>query len=366
MAKVSVIIPMYNAKRFITGCVDSLLAQTIEDVEVIVINDCSTDDSMEICRERYKDEKRVVLIDQPKNMGPGEARNAGLKKATGEYLAFVDADDGLLGDALLKMYEVAKDQDADVVHVGGALIPFADPLPDNLNTLKRSELVKLFLDSGTRYEEIHKVPESISERIDNWLEHYYHWNVWAKLFRTSFIREHGIDFSYLPLSEDQNFCFRCLIHAKNYVIMPGNYYIYRIAETSISRGQKSPAFLAKTLRALFGVSEVMQKAMDAHPFFTEHPEYVQIVIGYCLSCLEDSYVRQAYAGISREEARESQAVHDVFVNFFGANARYVSDMFFNYHDTLPKPDDLLDRMNSREFWAEALKSGLTTLLEEPS
>lgn len=364
MAKVSVIIPMYNATKYITGCVDSLLQQTIGDVEVIVVDDCSTDGCMKLCHEKYDNDPRVVLVQQPKNMGPGQARNAGLKAAGGEYLAFVDADDGMLPEALEAMYEVAKKEDADVVHVGGCLVPYAKPMPDNLSTLGRDHLLKLFMDRGTKYDDLHVIDSDIKTRIDNWLAHHYHWNVWGKLYRTSLIREHNIDFSELPLSEDQNFCFRCLVHAKNYTVMPGNFYIYRISADSISRGAKTPAFLAKTLRALFGISKVMESSMEGIAFFEENPEYRKKILDYCLSILEESYVCQAFQSVGRKEAETNDIVCDVFTKFFGANAQYVSKLFYDHFETLPEADDLLDRMNHYEFWEEQVKAGTIHFLEE--
>ena len=133
--KVSVIIPMYNAEGFIEAVVDSLLAQTLKETEIIVVNDCSPDNSMAVCRRRYGDNDRVMLIDQPKNMGPGEARNTGIKAARGEYIAFADSDDNMLPNALEEMYKGAKQENADVLHCTGAIFPLVKDAPANAGVM---------------------------------------------------------------------------------------------------------------------------------------------------------------------------------------------------------------------------------------
>jgi glycosyltransferase involved in cell wall biosynthesis len=366
MVKVSVIVPMYNALKYITGCVDALLRQTICDIEVIIVNDCSTDGSMELCRERYEDDPRVVLVQQPVNMGPGQARNAGMKAASGEYLVFVDADDGLLPEALKAMYETAVQTDADVVHAKGMLVPYESPVPEDLSVLKRFQLVKLSLDRETGYDSMHMMEMDLKTRLENWMKHYYHWNVCGKLFRASFIREYGIMFTDLPLSEDYCFVFHCLLHAKNYVILPCYYYIYRICTDSFSRSEKTPAFLARTLRALFCVSEVIEQYMDEVPFFAENPEYRDRVIDYSLSILDDFYVTQAYQSVGRKAADADGMVRDVFRQHFGSNARYAAGLFYDHHDALPKADDLMEMINHTEYWENALANGKVHLLEEDS
>lgn len=91
MSKVSIIVPVYNAKDYILRCVDSLVNQTYKDIEIILVNDGSLDNSIELVNEKYDDD-RIIIVNQ-ENMGSGQARNNGIKKATGDYLFFVDSDD---------------------------------------------------------------------------------------------------------------------------------------------------------------------------------------------------------------------------------------------------------------------------------
>ena len=90
--KVSIIVPIYNVERFLDRCMDSLLNQTLKDIEIIMVDDGSPDNCPQMCDEYAKNDSRVKVIHK-KNAGLGMARNSGLEIATGEYVAFVDSDD---------------------------------------------------------------------------------------------------------------------------------------------------------------------------------------------------------------------------------------------------------------------------------
>ena len=113
MIKVSVIVPIYNAEKYLRQCLDSIINQTLKDIEIICINDGSTDSSAEICQE-YLSDTRVSYYSK-KNEGLAAARDDGMQKATGEYIGFVDSDDWLELDMYEKMYNTAKNSDSDVV-----------------------------------------------------------------------------------------------------------------------------------------------------------------------------------------------------------------------------------------------------------
>lgn len=101
-SKVSIIIPVYNAERYLSGCLDSIINQTYENLEIIVINDGSTDNSLDICNRYKKIDNRITVIDQ-KNNGVSKARNKGVLKATGKYVSFVDSDDSVDKNFILEM-----------------------------------------------------------------------------------------------------------------------------------------------------------------------------------------------------------------------------------------------------------------------
>lgn len=111
---ISVIVPVYNVERYLAACLDSVLSQSYRNLEIIVINDGSTDFSREIA-EKYSENDDRVRVYNFENEGLSEARNRGLRVATGEYITFVDSDDVLLPGALKKMVEALEQQQADIV-----------------------------------------------------------------------------------------------------------------------------------------------------------------------------------------------------------------------------------------------------------
>ena len=246
---VSVIIPLYNAKNYICGCVDSILDQTLDNVEVIIVNDCSTDGGMELCRETYGANPRVRLLDQEKNQGPAAARNRGIREARGEYIAFADSDDAILRDAYKKMYVAAKITDADVLHAMGVVYPVVEDMPDRLTDLKPDQLLRGTADPTSKIDRLTVLDGDLDKRLDEWIGYHYMWNIWNKLFKKSFLLENNLFFHDMRLAEDQIFCFSALFRAARYVVLPGSWYIYRLTNESLSRGKRSLSMLERGLRA---------------------------------------------------------------------------------------------------------------------
>ena len=113
--KVSVVVPMYNAERFINFCVTSILQQTFENFEVILVDDCSTDKTLDIVKKF--DDARIKILRTKKNSGyPGAVRNVGLNAATGKYIFFMDHDDSILPNAFEVLVDVAEKNNADAVN----------------------------------------------------------------------------------------------------------------------------------------------------------------------------------------------------------------------------------------------------------
>lgn len=114
MTSVSVIVPAYNEEKYIKKCVDSILNQTLKDIDIILIDDGSTDRTFEIMQEYSKKNKNIKAISLPHG-GVGIARNKGISLAKGEYIKFIDADDYINPNSLERMYKAAKENDADIV-----------------------------------------------------------------------------------------------------------------------------------------------------------------------------------------------------------------------------------------------------------
>lgn len=115
MTKVSVIVPVYNGEKYIKSCLDSILKQTLKEIEIIIINDGSTDSTQEILENYQNQYNDKIKIIKKENEGQGKARNVGIDLSKGEFITFIDADDEIEPNMLQSMYELLKKEDADIV-----------------------------------------------------------------------------------------------------------------------------------------------------------------------------------------------------------------------------------------------------------
>ena len=115
VVKVSVIIPVYNVEKYLAECLDSVINQTLKDIEIICVDDCSTDGSPTILEEYKNREPRITVITHERNRGLGAARNTGMEAASGQYVWFVDSDDWIAPQACQLLYDTAKTNDVDVL-----------------------------------------------------------------------------------------------------------------------------------------------------------------------------------------------------------------------------------------------------------
>ena len=134
---ISVVVPMYKVERYIKLCVDSILKQTFQDFEIILVDDASPDNCVDICRKLYGGNDKVKLVRHEKNLGLGPARNTGMKQARGKYIYFVDSDDFILPNALEKFFSAAEKTDAQVVHAAG----WYELLQDELTPVRQENLL---------------------------------------------------------------------------------------------------------------------------------------------------------------------------------------------------------------------------------
>ena len=115
MPKVSIIVPVYNVENYIAECLNSLINQTLKDIEIICVDDCGQDNSMKIVEDFAKKDKRIKIVAHKENQGLGEARNTGIKNATSEYIGFLDSDDFVDLDYYKTLYNTAIKDDFDIV-----------------------------------------------------------------------------------------------------------------------------------------------------------------------------------------------------------------------------------------------------------
>ncbi|MBQ8290384.1 MAG: glycosyltransferase [Clostridia bacterium] len=205
--KVSVIMPIYNAYDFLRPAIDSVLDQTLREIEIICIDDGSTDHSLDIIREYQKQDDRVRIVTET-NAGPALARNNGLRRARGEYVAFLDADDFFERELLERLYTVAKQDDLDI-----AIARY-----DIYNSKKAVFRENVESDHGRIYEGGHvtsknEFPDFILQSTTG--------AAWNKLYRRQFLLEKNITFlTEVKMFEDVYFTVVSLAFAERVGKLP--------------------------------------------------------------------------------------------------------------------------------------------------
>ena len=208
MVSVSVIMPVYNSSSFLNKSIESVQNQTLNDIEIICVDDGSTDDSLDILNELNDKYGNIKIICQ-ENSGPGIARNNGIKNAQGEYIAFLDSDDIFLDDdALEKMYRLGKSKDSDLICA-------------NLKRINQDYTIDTHYDFlNSRFMYFYK--EDILKSEDYGIPFAFYRN----LFKRSFLEKNGIDFPDLRFGEDPVFMVNVLVNVNEFLALPLDLYGY--------------------------------------------------------------------------------------------------------------------------------------------
>ena len=213
MIKVSVIIPVFNTEKYISKCLSSLVNQTLDDIEIICVNDGSTDNSLEIIEKIANNDARIKIINQ-EHKKQGAARNAGLRIAEGEYIGFVDSDDWIDLNYYEMLYNTAKKYDADIALATNVRI-------GNGKTKKRLEITE------------EKTAETLQEKIDigNQVKNPCPTN---KIYRHSMLKENNIIWQEGVYCEDKLFTIQAIYYANKIVTVPDvNYYYFRNPNSTV-------------------------------------------------------------------------------------------------------------------------------------
>ena len=211
MPLVSVIIPVYNVEKYLRQCLDSVTNQTLKDIEIICVDDGSTDNSLNILKE-YKEKDNRIIILQQQNQYAGIARNNGLKIATGKYLSFLDSDDFFELDMLEEMYGKAEKDQSDIVICGWK------NYDNKTNKVIAIHTIDLSIEVKSPFS-----PESIKKDLFTFCKP----NPWTKLFKTSWFKENDLYFENFISCNDLTCIYTALICANKISIINKPYVYYR-------------------------------------------------------------------------------------------------------------------------------------------
>lgn len=269
MPAVSVIIPMYNAERYVGECLDSFLAQTFTDFEIIVVDDCSTDSSRAIV-ESYapRFNGRLTLAATQKNSGNAgyTARNKGFNFSRGEYVWFVDADDFVTKTALEELYTAAKEADADVVYTGARYFYTAQNgvewRPDRIGRMLREKNIKD--EPMLTINDPHKNIQELLKSYGLYL------TPWTKFVRRNFLTKNETYFYELLSGADYIWTMENFALAERFLRLPSAVYFWRNDSTESMTRKKRPTdeqintwskafvYFARALIKLIGKLEILK------------------------------------------------------------------------------------------------------------
>lgn len=249
MLKVSVIVPVYNAGGYIIPCIESLVSQTLDDIEIIFVDDHGQDDSIskiQAFASNYKGPKSFVFTSTIQNSGPGEARNAGIKCAKGEYIAFVDSDDTVDPDFCRILYQMAVEQSSDLACCDIQIGPAIKRNPDAND---KKFFLKHFVSFFTTF-----------------------------IYKRDLLNKNGILFPASSSAEDTCFLTCCILSANKIVQIHKPMYHYQLHDTSTSR--------AKNRRRAFGRMSSIRQIIS---FARRHGYYKEYRHELCLLLIKKGY-----------------------------------------------------------------------------
>lgn len=263
--KISVIIPVYNSADHLAQCLDSVLGQSLEELEVLCVDDGSTDESPTILAT-YADRDRRIRVFRQENQYAGTARNRGMSAARGEYLAFLDADDYYLPHALRILYHLARQHDLDMVKGRFFLLDSHSGMPSRTAFSRNGGI------PCGRVINFQHCPQRLLNGADV---------PWNGLYRRSFVEQGNIYFNHLQCVNDRSFYIHCLLHAERMMFTRQEVACYRVAQAGSLIGGKARHF---------------QSQLDSYAIIRalcrrEAPSMLSTVLRQELTGLLDWYIR---------------------------------------------------------------------------
>jgi glycosyltransferase involved in cell wall biosynthesis len=219
--KVSVIVTVYNGEQYLGKCLDGIVGQTLRDIEIILVNDGSTDGSLEILKRYAGQDDRIIIVDKP-NAGLGHTFNTGLDYATGKYIGYVETDDWIETDMFEKLYSLAEEHNAEVVRS----FPYAYSGKTGISV------------------PTNHLPHSATEKVVRIQDHVDYANnlppeIWACLYLRKFLLNHNIRMNETPGAQfqDMGFSLEVLASCERMYITDGHYYHYQTDNAMSSLGK---------------------------------------------------------------------------------------------------------------------------------
>ncbi len=308
---VSVIIPVYNVEKFLRRCLDSVCNQTYENIEIIIINDGSPDNSQLIIDEYAKKDKRIVPIKQ-ENGGLSEARNSGMNVAKGKYIMFVDSDDYIEYNCVQLLLDNVHMTQADIVIANKKILSQDGEIYHGVDLENKVLNENQMLTSALKF--------------DYFLDRGYGISAWAKLYNHNFIKNIGIKFEKNNeiFAEDMLFNLKCYTYNPKVALINEKVYIYCNNEDSITKTYKPN--IAKRMLAL--VENFYSHLLELNKL-EKHQDLLNLMSynAMSVSCANAyRYSEKKYQNVKKEieYLMQSDLIEQMIMDF--AKGKYISDI----------------------------------------
>lgn len=338
--KVSVIIPVYNTEKYLDECLNSVINQSLLDIEIICIDDCSTDRSLDILEKYRKRDKRILLKRNKSNQGLSICRNIGMKSASGEYIFFLDSDDYIINTALELLYEKTKIQNLDILFYNG--IEFYDNGKKSINNIRgSSDIDRIYPNvvAGVNYfvnEKRHIVMSCLA------------------IYKNEFLKTEKLMFYPKMINEDNLFYLQSLIHADRVSRINNKLYFYRRRNDSLSivNGEYQQRFWSELVRI---------REYRKYYGKTDKKGWMKSLFKYIKSDVND--IRDLYEKI---EAFDMKHVEENMLDYMEMSS-IISDKYKGYF-IFKLPSDILYKLSKADcitiYGAGKVGQGLYSLLKE--
>lgn len=288
MCKVSVIIPVYNKAKYLYECLDSIINQSLRDIEIICIDDGSTDESKIIMERIKRKDSRLIIIEQ-KNLGAGAARNRGLKLAKGQFLVFLDSDDYFEQDMLEIVYKKAMAEAADICIFGG-----------NAFSVENNEYVYRERKHWVNKKYLTNLSEGLY-LVDRHRFLCTNAASWNKIFKREFIEKEKLQFQEISWANDVYFTFMALALAERAIAIDKVLLHYRVGnkENLQSKTYKNPICFCKAF------NKVKCELESRAAFDNVEYDFINVFLNHCvyhLNVLRDN--KEAYIFLLNEVRRK--------------------------------------------------------------
>ncbi len=298
--KLSVIVPVYNTNKYLPKCLDSILNQSLKDIEIIVINDGKSDNSVETIKKNEKKYKNKIVFIDKKNGGQGSARNVGIKKAHGEYIGFVDSDDFIEETMYEEMYNTAKENNSDIV-----ICNISDYYEKN--DTKKEVSLKLSQNPSISEAIINSVPSVVN-----------------KIYKRELLQDSNITFDESIWYEDLPFSMQIVVNAKKISFIEKPFYNYFHRNISTMHNKN----ISKNLDILKAY-DILINYLNKEKLYNKYKEEFDFIL------LKEVYLAtiNRILRTSNKHSEKKEIIKQIrkyFKDHFGRKTKYFSNLSRSY------------------------------------